>query len=179
MRIAVLDLVSREWIAKRALEISPHTFVFLFFLHNFWIGPIILTSRRANWAIRILKDIVLKQPRVTGSFDAFDRSSFIRQVLWSWHLLMSSRSSHTKVHLQKKSREKSGGKETKLCWIGNQIPDSTPSLCGFFGENFCMQTPGGTCRQHTVSVVGLRDPVLLIFHITCTAVMVLWYLYSP
>ena len=90
------------------------------------------------------------------------------KILYTVALIeFASRSLPEKVHLKKKS----GGRKTRRCWIGNQIPYSTPSsffwLRIFFGVNFCMQTPG-TYLHHTVSMVGLPDPVLLIFPTTCT-----------
>jgi hypothetical protein len=43
---------------------------------------------------------------------------------------------------------------------------------GFFlSVHFCMQTPG-TYLHHTVSMVGLPDPALLIFPSTCTGNLV-------
>jgi hypothetical protein len=69
----------------------------------------------------------------------------------------ASSSLHTKVHL----KENSGGRKTRRCLIGNQIPYQTPSsffrLRFFFGVHFCIQTPG-TCLHHTVLLVGVTDP---------------------
>ena len=69
----------------------------------------------------------------------------------------ASRSLPVKVHLKKKS----GGRKTRRCPIGNQIPYRTPSsffwLRFFFGVHFYRQTQG-TCLHHTVLLVGVTDP---------------------
>ena len=71
----------------------------------------------------------------------------------------ASRNFLQKSHIKKKS----GGRKTRRCLIGNQIPYQTLSSffdCGFFRGYFCKQNPG-THLNHIVSMAGLPDTAIL------------------
>ena len=65
---------------------------------------------------------------------------------------------YTKIHLRKNPEAEK---------LDGVLMTYRESKQFFSGVNFCMQTPG-TYLHHTVSMVGLPDPVLLIFPSTCT-----------